>query len=223
MRVLIVEDEKELAFELKKTLEKEKFTVKIVYNGNDAIEKILSEKFDLIILDIMLPEINGYEVLKFIRNENINTPVLMLTAKIDIEDKVRGLDLGADDYLTKPFSVAELLARIRAILRRAGGEHNNIINIKDLKLDLKAKEIFFNNIKLDLTPKEYLILEFLILNKGKPVSKYDIAEHIWGDSYDIFSTSNFVEVHVKNIRKKLKKFTIKEIIETVRGFGYKIS
>ncbi len=218
MRILIVEDEKELAISLKKALKSEKYSVTVEFNGSDAIERILSEKFDLIILDIMVPEIDGFEVLKFIRKEKIETPVLMLTAKSDIEDRVKGLDLGADDYLSKPFSFAELLARIRAILRRKCGGTYNIIEINELKLNLKTKEIFFNETKLDLTPKEYLILEFLILNRGKPVSKYDIAEHVWGDSYDILSTSNFVEVHIKNIRKKIKK----DIIKTVRGFGYKI-
>ncbi len=223
MRILIVEDEKGLSEELKKTLENEMFTVSTVFNGSDAIDKILSEKFDLIILDLMLPEIDGFEVLKFIREEKVKTPVLILTAKGQIDDKVKGLDLGADDYLTKPFSGVELLARIRAILRRSGGESENIIFTENLKLNIKTKEIFFKQIKLDLTPKEYAILEFLILNKGKPVSKYDIAEHVWGDSYDIFSTSNFVEVHVKNIRKKFQKLTNHIIIKTLRGFGYKIN
>ncbi len=223
MRILIVEDEKDLAFELKKMLIKEKFSVSLVFDGNNAIDILLSEKFDLIILDLMLPEIDGFEILKFIRKEKIKTPLLILSAKGDLEDKVKGLDLGADDYLTKPFSQAELLARIRALLRRVGGETENVINLGKLKLNIKSREIFWKNQKIDFTPKEYMILEFLILNKGKPVSKFDIAEHVWGDSYDILSTSNFVEVHVKNIRKKLKNITYNEIIETVRGFGYKIN
>ena len=222
MRVLIVEDEQTLAEELKKILEKEKFSASIEYNGNRAIDKILSDKFDLIILDLMLPQINGFEVLKFIRNEKIKTPVLILTAKDDLDDKVKGLNLGADDYLTKPFSTSELIARMRAILRRVSGETDNIINSRSLKLNLESKEVFFNNEKLDFTTKEYMIIEFLILNKGKPVSKYDIAEHVWGDSYDILSTSNFVEVHIKNIRKKLQKFSKSPIIKTERGFGYRI-
>ena len=222
MRVLIVEDEQTLAEELKKILEKEKFSASIEYNGNRAIDKILSDKFDLIILDLMLPQINGFEVLKFIRNEKIKTPVLILTAKDDLDDKVKGLNSGADDYLTKPFSTSELIARMRAILRRVSGETDNIINSRSLKLNLESKEIFFNNEKLDFTTKEYMIIEFLILNKGKPVSKYDIAEHVWGDSYDILSTSNFVEVHIKNIRKKLQKFSKSSIIKTERGFGYRI-
>ena len=223
MRILIVEDEKDLAYALKKGLENQKYTVTIEFNGNSAIDRILAEEFDLIILDIMLPEINGFEVLKFIRNEKIKTPVLILTAKGELEDRVKGLDYGADDYLTKPFSQAELFARIRAILRRSAGGSENTIITNNLKLNLATKEIFLNDEKLDLTPKEYLILEFLILNRGKLVSKYDIAEHVWGDSYDIISTSNFVEVHVKNIRKKLSKLTDEQIIETVRGFGYKVN
>ncbi len=218
MRILIVEDEKDLALQLKKIFEEEKYTTSVVFDGNSALDKILSEKFDLIILDIMLPGMEGFQILKFMREEGINTPVLILTAKADDEDKVKGLDYGADDYLTKPFSQMELLARTRAILRRTGGEDKNIISAGNLKLDLKSKEIYFNDLKLDLTPKEYMILEFLILNKGKPVSKFDIAEHVWGDSYDIISTSNFVEVHIKNLRKKIGK----DIIKTVRGFGYKI-
>jgi DNA-binding response OmpR family regulator len=222
MRALIVEDEKNLAKELKKILENEKFSVSLEFNGEKAIDKILGEQFDIIILDIMLPDMDGFEILKFIREEEIKTPVLFLTAKSALEDRVKGLDLGADDYIIKPFSSSELIARVRAIIRRVSGERSNIINIGKLKLNIKTKEIFFNYRPVNLTPKEYSILEFLILNKEKPVSKYDIAEHIWGDSYDILSTSNFVEVHIKNIRKKFLKYSKKQVIETVRGFGYKI-
>ncbi len=222
MRLLIVEDNKELAKELEKIFKREKFTVSIETDGSKAIDTILSENFDMIILDLMLPMFNGFQILKIIREEDIKTPVLILTARDNINDRVKGLDLGADDYLTKPFSTSELLARIRAVLRRSGEESKNVIETENLKLDLKSKEIFLDGKKLDLTLKEFMILEFLILNKNKPVSKFDIAEHIWGDSYDILSTSNFVEVHIKNIRKKLQKFTDKKIITTVRGVGYKI-
>ena len=137
MRVLIVEDEKDLALQLKTILEDEKYTVSTVFDGNSALDKILAEDFDLIILDIMLPGIDGFKILKFMRDEEINTPVLVLTAKDEDEDKVKGLDLGADDYLTKPFSQIELLARIRAILRRTGGEVKNIITTNNLILNLK--------------------------------------------------------------------------------------
>ncbi len=218
-----MEDEKELAKELKNLLNKEGFYATVEYNGDKALDTALSESFDIIILDIMLPGLNGYEILKHIRNEKIATPVLILTAKADITDKVKGLDLGADDYVVKPFSSFELLARIRAVLRRFSGENTNIITARNISLNLATKEIFINKKKLDLTPKEYSILEFLILNKNKPVSKYNIAEHVWGDTYDIISTSNFVEVHVKNIRKKISKLTDNQVIETERGFGYKIS
>ena len=223
LKILLVEDEKELARELERLLSGEGYYVTVEHNGDSALDVILSENFDIIILDIMLPGLNGYEILEHIRKENIKTPVLMLTAKVDIEDRVKGLNLGADDYVIKPFSSMELLARIRAIFRRISNDTTNILNLGELSVNIETKETFINNQQVELTPKEFSILEFLILNKNKPISKYDIAEHVWGDSYDIISTSNFVEVHIKNIRKKFSKITNNQIIETERGFGYKIS
>ncbi len=223
MKILIVEDEKELAKNLSTLLTAENFIVKTEYNGNKALDVIFAENFDIIILDIMLPELDGLKIIKALRKEHIKTPVIMLTAKNDIADKVKGLDAGADDYIVKPFSTSELIARIRAVLRRFRDDMSEIVEIDDLKINIETKEIFYNNNKMDLTKKEYSIVELLALNRNKPVSKYDIAEHVWGDTYDLIATSNFVEVHIKNIRKKFSKFTDKHIIETERGFGYKIS
>ncbi len=223
MKILLVEDEKELAHELENLLSNEGYMVTVEYNGDTALDTILSEDFDIIILDIMLPGLNGYEILKHLRDEKIKTPVLMLTAKADIDDRVKGLNLGADDYVIKPFSGMELLARLRAIYRRISNDTTNILKLNELTVNLETKEVWINDEQVELTPKEFNILEFLVLNKNKPISKYDIAEHVWGDSYDIISTSNFVEVHIKNIRKKFSKITKNQIIETERGFGYKIS
>lgn len=223
MKILVIEDEKDLAHEIKNFLTKEGYTVAVEFDGDSGLNRILSDEFDIIVLDIMLPEIDGFEILNHIRKEGIPTPVIVLTAKSDTIDRVKGLNLGADDYVIKPFSSVELLARIRAILRRIAGGTSTIITANGISLNIETKEVFIDDKRIDLTPKEYEIVEFLMLNKKKPISKYDIAEHVWGDTYDIISTSNFVEVHIKNIRKKLLKYTDKQIIETERGFGYKIN
>lgn len=221
MHILIVEDEPELSEKLRGVLESENYTVETSFNGEEALEKIWNENHDLILLDIMLPRLNGIEVLRNTREAGINTPVLMLTAKGDVGDKVQGLNAGADDYLAKPFSLSELLARVRALLRR-GGEANPIIKCGDLSLDTISRKVLLKEELISLTSKEFSILEFLLHNRGRVLSRFVIAEHVWGENFDSFAMSNVVNVHIKNLRKKLQTDGEESFLKTVRGVGYTI-
>ena len=221
MHILIVEDEPELSEKLRSVLENENYTVEVSMTGEDGLDKIWNENHDLILLDIMLPELNGLEVLKHTREAGINTPVLILTAKGDVTDKVQGLDLGADDYLAKPFSLPELIARIRALLRR-GVEANPVITYGEIKLNTVSRVVLKNGSPLNLTAKEFSILEFLLHNRGRVISRFTIAEHVWGEKFDPFAMSNVVDVHIKNLRKKLQYKNTDNLIKTVRGTGYMI-
>jgi DNA-binding response OmpR family regulator len=220
MRILIVEDEESLALKIKNLLESEKYHVETAFSGEDGLELAFTEEYDLIILDILLPEINGLEILEKLREEGLQVPVLLLTAKNQTEDKVKGLDLGADDYLTKPFAIPELLARVRSLLRRKSEVKSTAIKIGDVEIDTSTHEAKVNNKLLGLTAKEYSILEFLFYNKNRVLSRLSIAEHVWGDNFDIFSMTNFVDVHIKNLRKKISSESGINLIETVRGVGY---
>ncbi len=219
MNILVVEDEKTLNKQLTSVLKQEHYNVDSCTDGNTALELILDRKFDLIILDIMLPELDGYEILKQIRDSGITTPVLIISAKNEIDDRIKGLNLGADDYLNKPFSLAELIARVKAILRRTFSQYDPVIKINNLVIDTDSRKILMNDKFVNLTLKEYELLEYLALNKDRVVSKLTIAEHIWGENFDLFSMSNFIDVHIKNIRKKIGDEK-HEIIQTVRGIGY---
>ena len=221
MNILIIEDEHYLAESLEKLLIKEHYAVSVAGDGPSGLEKIWGESYDLIVLDIMLPGMNGLEVLEEIRAAGIATPVLMLTAKGDIDDRVAGLNLGADDYLAKPFSVAELLARIRALLRR-GRTASPVLEIGPIRLDTVSREVLRDGIPLSLTAKEFSILEFLLLNRGRAVSRFALAEHVWGDAFDPFSMSNFINVHISNLRKKLHLGESEQLIKAIRGVGYLI-
>jgi DNA-binding response OmpR family regulator len=218
MHILIVEDEPDLAEKLAAILQKENYTVEIASDGEEATDKIWNENHDLILLDIMLPEKDGLQVLREIREEGIKTPVLMLTAKGDVEDKVCGLNLGADDYLPKPFSISELLARVKALLRR-GLEPNPVIRCGEITLNTINRSVFINGEPVSLTVKEFSILEFLLHNRGRVISRFVLAEHVWGESFDPFTMSNVVNVHIKNLRKKLQ-IEESDLIRTVRGIGY---
>lgn len=221
MFILIVEDDPDLSDRLRSLLEGENYTVDTSIDGEEALDKIWSESHDLILLDIMLPKLNGLEVLRAIREEAMATPVLMLTAKGDVADKVQGLDLGADDYLAKPFSLSELLARVRALLRR-GSEANPIIECGDVTLNTVNRVVLKNGEEVDLTSKEFSILEFLMHNRGRVVSRFVLAEHVWGENFDPFAMSNVVNVHIKNLRKKLQTADNDNLVKTVRGAGYTI-
>jgi DNA-binding response OmpR family regulator len=218
MRILIVEDEEALALRIQKILQAERYTAEVSFDGTEGMEQAFVESYDLIILDIMLPGTDGFQFLKRLRNEGLAVPVLLLTAKTRVEDKVHGLDLGADDYLTKPFAVPELLARVRSLLRRASDVKSTIMVLSDIKIDTATHSVSRNNKELSLTAKEYAILEFLLYNQNHVVSRMSIAEHVWGDNLDLFTMTNFVDVHIKNLRKKMGD--AKDLLQTIRGVGY---
>lgn len=221
MRILIVDDEPELREQIRKTLAEQQYTADTTKDGNEALERIFSDPYDLIILDVMLPHKDGFEVLLELRNEKIITPVLMLTARGEVENRIKGLDLGADDYLAKPFSMAELLARIRALLRRSTEIATPVLELADIRVDTAARQASLGDHPLNLTPKEFSLLEFLLYNRNRAISRFSLAEHVWGDAFDPFTMSNNIDVHIKNMRRKIgdEKGTL---IQTVRGVGYMI-
>ena len=222
MRILVVEDEESLALRIKNVLESENYHVEVAFDGEQGLEMGLTEEYDLIILDILLPKLNGLQILKELRREKLPFPVLLLTVKDRVEDKVKGLDAGADDYLTKPFAIPELLARVRSLLRRATDVKTSLLTIADVEVDTSTHEVKRGGKTIVLTPKEYAILEFLLYNKNRVVSRLSIAEHVWGDNFDLFTMTNFVDVHVKNLRKKLGDHDEKKLIQTMHGVGYMI-
>lgn len=221
MRILIVDDEPELVEQIREALAKQQYTVDTALDGEEAMDRIYVDPYDLILLDIMLPKKDGFGVLLEMRNDKKSTPVLMLTAKGAIEDRIKGLDLGADDYLAKPFSMEELLARIRALLRRSNELVSPVLEIADISLNTVSREVSKEGRPVGLTPKEFSILEFLLYNKNRAVSRYTMAEHVWGDAFDPLTMSNSIDVHVKNLRRKIGDSRGK-IIRTVRGIGYMI-
>lgn len=220
MKILIVDDEKILLNQLKTAFEGQRYMVETAQDGEAALDKVFDGCFDLIILDIMLPKRDGLSVLREIRQAGMTTPVLMLTARVKTDDKIKGLDLGADDYLAKPFSLDELLARIRALFRRSGGLGDSMLQFKDLKLNTVSREVTKNDKPVDLTFREFSILEFLMYNKNRAVSRFSLTEHVWGDDFDPFSMSNFIDVHIKNLRHKIGDSGCSRIIHTIRGVGY---
>ncbi len=221
MNILIIDDEPYLLEKIQSLLVSEHYTVETAADGKQGLEKIWNDTYDLILLDIMLPGIDGLKILADLREAGITAPVLMLTAKGDIEDKVKGLNLGADDYLAKPFSPAELLARVRALLRR-GVTGNPVIEAGDIRLNTVSREVTRDDQPLQLTSKEFALLEFLLHNRGRAVSRFTLAEHVWGDNFDPFSMSNFIDVHMSKLRKKLKTTEDEPVIRTIRGVGYLI-
>lgn len=218
MRILVVEDEKSLNEVIVKKLEDEYYGVDYYYNGKDALDNILSTEYDAIILDIMLPELNGYEVLKTVRSKNIDTPVLFLTAKDSIEDRVKGLDLGANDYLTKPFAFEELLARIRVMLRKDSNSSGNVFTVANLTVDTNSHSVFRDDIPIKLSKREFTILEYMIRNRGKILSKDKIEQHIW--NYDYEGGSNVIEVYIRYLRKKIDADFFPKLIHNIYGVGY---
>ncbi|MCD8491121.1 MAG: response regulator transcription factor [Geovibrio sp.] len=204
MRILIVEDEPELNEQLRRTLEAQRYSADSAYDGAQALDRLAEVPYDLVILDVMLPKLDGFGVLREARNMGADSPVLMLTARTGTDDKIKGLDSGADDYLTKPFSTDELLARVRALLRRAGGQNASVLSAGSLCLDTAKREVTVEGKLVELTQREFSILEFLMYNKNRSVSRFSLAEHVWGDDFEPFSMSNFMDVHIKNLRKKNK-------------------
>ena len=221
MRVLVVEDETRLADGLRRGLEAEGFAVDVVHDGVEGLWMAREESYDLILLDIMLPKMNGYKVCESLRADEIWTPILMLTAKDGTWDQIEGLDTGADDYVTKPFSFQLLLARIRALLRRGATERPVVLHAGDLYLDPSAKRVHRGETELSLTAREFTVLEFLIRNKGAVVSKREILDHVW--NYDFEGDPNIVEVYVRRLRTKVDNPFERRSLETVRGSGYRLA
>lgn len=222
MRILVVEDEHRIATAIKKGLEQEHFVVDVSYSGVEGYDLAASGEYDLILLDLLLPGMDGMTICKNLRKENIHTPILMLTAKGQIQDKVMGLDSGADDYLTKPFSFEELLARIRALTRRPKQTLTEKLSVGPLTLNSKTYTVKRSNTTIKLSGKEFSLLEYLMRNPGQICSKDQIISHVW--SYDADILPNTIEVYIGNLRNKIDRpFTGKKpLIQTVRGFGYKI-
>ena len=216
MRILYVDDEKYLAEAVIHLLKKEKIMVTHAADGNTGLDLALKPDYDVIVLDIMLPGLSGLEILKTIRNRGIKTPVIMLSALNEVEDKIKGLDYGADDYLAKPFKTAELIARLKALVRRPPLVEANTLKFEDLKLDLTNRTL--NGI--ELTDKEASIFEMLIKTPGLAITKEQILAHVWGTDADF--EENYVEVYISYLRKKLKSLKTKACIKTIRGLGYKL-
>ena len=219
MRILLVDDEKDIREQIGCVLAEQRYIVDTAGDGEEALDRIFDQPYDLIILDIMLPKRDGLTLLKDIRRSEIRTPVLMLTARGEIDDKIRGLDQGADDYLGKPFSVSELMARVRALLRRASEHAVPILKARDIQLNTISREVISGSDSIQLTPKEFSILEFLLYNKNRAVSRFSLAEHVWGEDFDPFTMSNYIDVHVKNLRHKIGDLD-GTLIRTIRGVGY---
>lgn len=222
MRILVIEDEKNLNDIIVKRLILEKYGVDTCFNGNDALEYIFSTEYDVIVSDIMLPGIDGFEILKRIREKGIKTPVLLLTALDGIEDRVKGLDYGADDYLVKPFAFDELMARIRVLLRRnsTNGNSNasNIFSIANLTVNCNSHDVFRDDVPIKLSTREFTILEYMIRNKERVLSREQIEQHIW--NYDYEGGTNVIDVYIRYLRKKIDKDFEPKLIHTVCGIGY---
>lgn len=218
MRILIVEDEEKLARYLKKGLEESSYVVDLALNGTDGLHLATHEDYDLIILDIMLPEYDGVTILKRVRSAEIHTPVIFLTAKDSIEDKVDGLNIGADDYIVKPFSFHELLARVRVCLRRGSHKTSLQLKVADLTLDPITRKVFRGEKKIEMSPIEFSLLEYLIQHAGQVVTRTMISEHVWDSNFESFS--NVVDVHIAKLRNKIDKGFDMKLIHTKRGAGY---
>lgn len=219
MKVLIIEDEKLIADNLKEGLEQHRFIVDVAYTGSEGYDLIHDFEYDIIILDLMLPDMEGEQLCRKLRSEKVNTYILMLTAKKQLSDIVDGLNCGADDYLTKPFEFTELLARLRALLRRKAENKENTFYCHEITLDLDREQVFTGSEEVILTKKEFMILEYLIRHKGQLISRNQLLEHAWDRNVDIFT--KIVDTHIKNIRKKLGKSG--KYIVTVYGSGYRIT
>jgi DNA-binding response OmpR family regulator len=217
MNILLVEDEEKVASFISKGLEEEGYSIEIAYNGRLGLELLNERSYDIVLLDLMIPEIDGLEVLSNMRSWGIDTPVLIITAKTSKEDVIKGLDTGSDDYLTKPFSFDELLARIRALLRRSKKADTHILEYNDLVLNPYSRKMNIASKEAELTEKEYMILEFMLKNKEKPLSRKEIAEYAWQNAND---STNIVDVYVNFLRNKIESLTSRKYIHTVRGTGY---
>jgi DNA-binding response OmpR family regulator len=221
MRLLLVEDEEKVARFIVRGLTAERFAVDVAGAGDIGVEMAQAYNYDLIILDLMLPGLDGAEALRRIRLRDSHIPVLALTARDALEDKVRIFEIGADDYLTKPFAFAELVARVKALLRRGAVNRANVLRVADLELDRLSQQVRRAGRRIDLTVKEYALLEYLMSNPGRVLSRTMIIEHVWDQSFD--GATNIVDVYVRHLRNKIDEVNERKLIRTVRGVGYAIS
>jgi DNA-binding response OmpR family regulator len=223
MRVLLVEDDRKISAYVKRGLEEQGYAVDVAYTGREALDWAAGVNFDLIILDLMLPEMDGLTVCRTLRSRGENAAILMLTARDAIEDRVAGLDTGADDYLVKPFALTELLARLRALARRrsADASRTSLLQIADLTLDTLTRRVKRGGKSIDLTSKEYAVLECLLRDPDRILTRTEIAEYVW--NYDVYNQSNVVDVYIRNLRRKIDDPFELKLIQTVRGAGYRLS
>jgi len=218
MRILVVEDDKKVAGFIKKGLEEETYAIDVAYGGEDGLHLGSEGQYDLIILDIMLPQIDGLEILSRLRDQGRDTPIILLTAMDAVDDRVAGLNKGADDYLTKPFAFSELLARVRVLLRRGKAEVKTTLQISDLTLDLVSHNVNRGGDEIELTGKEYSLLEYFMRNQEKVLTRTMIAEHVWDYNFDTFT--NVIDVYINHLRKKIDKGRESKLLHTLRGVGY---
>jgi DNA-binding response OmpR family regulator len=223
MNVLIVEDEKSLSHEIEIFLTKQGFNCDVAFNGKSASEKIFVNAYDFILLDIGLPDYSGFDLLKEAKEGNRDAAFIILTARSELDDKIKGLDLGADDYLAKPFSLLELQSRMQAILRRRHGLKSNTVEVGGFVMDIGNRTISYKDQPVNLTKKEFDLLHYLTLHKNRVLTRMQLTEHIWGEVMEDDYDSNYIDVHIKNLRKKLSAFAPADFIETVRGIGYRLN
>lgn len=218
MRILIVEDERHLAKILKKGLEENGFIVDMCHDGDEGLYMAETNPFDAILLDILLPKMDGLTILNSLRAKNIGVPVLLLTAKGELEDRVKGLNTGADDYIVKPFDFQELLARLNAVIRRSSNKASPVISIDDLTINMHLKTVTRSGKEIQLSTKEYSLLEYLVLNSGRVISRTELTEHMYDTDFDL--DSNVIDVYINYLRNKIDKELGRKLIHTVRGSGY---
>jgi len=221
MRILLVEDEAKVSSFVARGLMAERFAVDVIADGQAGLELATTYSYDLVILDLMLPKLDGTQVLRRLRSQNVNVPVLILTARDEVADKVGNFEAGADDYLTKPFAFAELLVRVKALLRRGPVSRSSVVRVDDLELDRLSQQVKRAGKRIDLTSKEYSLLEYLMSNAGRVLSRTMIIEHVWDQSFD--GITNIVDVYVRHLRSKVDDPYDRKLIRTVRGVGYSIS
>jgi heavy metal response regulator len=221
MRVLVVEDEAGVAGFVEQGLTEAGYAVDVARDGADGLEYALSFDYDAIVLDIMLPKMNGLEMLREIRNRRVKSPVLLLTARDAVDDRVRGLDVGADDYLVKPFAFPELLARLRALLRRPPLQSGNLLSMNDLEMDLTQREVRRGGKRIELSPREFALLELLLRHPNQVLTRTQIVEHVW--NFDFYADTNVVDVYIGYLRRKIDRENALPLIHTVRGVGYRLS
>jgi two-component system, OmpR family, copper resistance phosphate regulon response regulator CusR len=218
MRVLVIEDETKVGCFIKRALEEESYAVDLCEDGAKGLEMALATNYDLLVVDLMLPSMSGMDILKTVRRERIQAPVLILSAQSQIDQRVKGLDAGADDYLTKPFAIDELLARVRALIRRGATETPGILQVDDLLFNPATRDVTRGGQRIELTLKEYALLEYLMRHAGRVLTRPMISEHVWNQDFDTFT--NVIDVYVNYLRNKIDRGRAKKLIHTIRGSGY---